>query len=319
MTKAISALLAAAMMLAAPAASTQTWFGDDEFAFVAIGDLPYYRGGAREEHYQRLVDAVNAAEPDFVIHVGDFKTGSSRCSNERFATERNRMNSLDAAVIYTPGDNEWTDCHRRDAGRYDPNERLARLRAMFFADDRSLGGQPIDLLRQPSVDSGAPTPENAFWWHNDIAFATVHVVGSENNVDDASEFAGRDAANTAWISRAFAEATAAGSPAIVLALHADMFGSDRRSAGFRATLAAIGAGARAFGGPVLMIHGDSHRFTVDQAMMDIAPDLDNVTRLQVFGDSEVHAVRILVDPSAPGIFSFQPIIVPGNTRSSRGG
>ncbi len=319
MTKAISVLLSAAMLLATPSASAQWLFGGDDFAFIAIGDLPYYRGGARAENYQRLVDAVNGAQPEFVIHVGDFKSGSSPCSDERFATERDRMNSIDAAVIYTPGDNEWTDCHRSNAGSHDPNERLARLRAMFFANGRSLGGQPIDLLRQPSVDRGAPTPENAFWWHNDIAFATVHVVGSKNNVDDASEFTGRDAANTAWIGRAFAEASAARSPAVVLALHADMFGSDRRSAGFRATLAAIGAGARAFGGPVLLIHGDSHRFIVDQAMMDIAPDLDNVTRLQVFGDSEVHAVRILVDPAAPGVFTFQPMMIPGNTRSSRGG
>ena len=319
MTRSISAVIAAIVISATHPAPAQSLLGEDAFAFIAIGDLPYYRGGTRQEHFRRLVDVVNAARPDFVIHVGDIKSGSSPCSDERFATEREQMNGFDAAVVYTPGDNEWTDCHRGRAGGYDAVERLDRLRAVFFADDRSLGRRPIDLLRQPSVDAGAPTPENAFWWHNDIAFATVHVVGSKNNVDDAAEFAARDAANTAWIGRAFAEATAARSPAVVLALHADMFGEDRRSAGFRATLAAIGAGARAFGGPVLLIHGDSHRFTIDHAMMDIAPDLDNVVRLQVFGDSEVHAVRVLVDPAAPGVFAFQPIMIPGNMRSSRGG
>lgn len=315
MTKAVSALLAAAMVIATPSASAQWLFGGDDFAFIAIGDLPYYPGGTRDAHYSRLIDAVNAAGPEFVIHVGDFKSGSSLCSDERFQIELDRMNSFDSAIIYTPGDNDWTDCHRANNGRYDPVERLAVLRAMFFTGDRSLGRRPIDLLRQPSVDRGAPTVENAFWWHNGVAFATIHVVGSKNNDDDASEFGPRDAANSAWIDRAFAEATAARSPAVVLALHADMFESGR---GFRATLRAISAGARAFGGPVLLIHGDSHRLIVDQPMMDIDPNLDNVTRLQVFGDSEVHAVRVLVDPASPGVFAFQPMMIPGNTRSSRG-
>ncbi|NNG05538.1 MAG: hypothetical protein HKM95_15760 [Inquilinus sp.] len=259
---------------------------------------------------------MNAARPDFVLHVGDFKSGKSDCSDDRFALERDMLNSFDGAVIYTPGDNEWTDCHRSG---YDPVERLARLRSMFFATDRRFGRQPIALERQSSVDAGTPTPENAFWWHNGIAFATVHVVGSNNNADDLAEFSARDAANTAWIGRAFARAAEARSAAVVLALHADIFVMLGRRDGFRTTLDAIEEGARSFGGPVLVIHGDSHRFVVDQAMVDFAPDVDNLTRLQVFGDSEVHAVRVLVDPAAPGVFAFQPLIVPGNTRSSRGG
>lgn len=319
MMRIVSALLAVPALLAAPAASTQTLFGENAFAFIAIGDVPYHPGGARDALYRRLIDTVNAARPDLVIHVGDFKSGSSLCTDERFATERDRMNSFDGAVIYTPGDNDWTDCHRSNNGGFVPSERLEMLRSMFFADNRSLGRQPIDLLRQPSVDSGSPTPENAYWRHKGMTFATVHVVGDDNNADKMSEFAGRDAANSAWIGRTFAQAVADRSPAVVLALHADMFVSGGRRAGFRATLAAIQDGARAFGGPVLLIHGDSHRFIVDQALMDLAPDLDNVTRLQVFGDAEVHAVRIIVDPAAAGVFSFQPIFVPGNTRSSRGG
>ena len=246
MIRTLSGLAAASMLLAAQAVSAQPAHGDDAFAFVAIGDVPYYRGGAGDEHYQRLFDAIAAVRPDFVIHVGDIKSGSSPCSDERFAAERDRMNSVDAAVIYTPGDNEWTDCHRGRAGNYDPEERLARLREVFFADDRSLGRRPIDLLRQPSVDSGAPTPENAFWWRREVAFATVHVVGSGNNAGNAAEFDPRDAANTAWIQRTFAEATAARSPAVVLALHADIFDPEGRRGGFRGTLSAIIGGARAF-------------------------------------------------------------------------
>ena len=319
MTRELCGLMAALMLLVAPDGRAQSLFGDDAFAFVAIGDFPYHRGGARDETYTRLIDTVNAARPDFVIHVGDFKSGKTLCSDERFALERDMLNSFESAVIYTPGDNEWTDCHRTNNGGYDPVERLAMLRSMFFAGDRSFGRRPIDLLRQTSVDARAPTPENAFWWHNGIAFATVHVVGSNNNADDTREFPARDAANAAWIGHAFARATEARSTALVLALHADIFEMSGRRDGFRATQEAIEHGARAFGGPVLVIHGDSHRFVIDQALIDFAPDIDNVTRLQVFGDAEVHAVRVLIDPSTPGVFAFQPLIVPGNTRSSRGG
>ncbi len=319
MIKAALVAIPALALLAAQPVSAQPAEGNGAFAFIAIGDVPYYRRGAGEEHYERLFDAIEAAQPDFLIHVGDIKSGGSRCSDERFATELDRMNGFDGAVIYTPGDNEWTDCHRGNAGNHNPVERLAMLRAMFFADDRSLGRRPIDLLRQPSVDSGAPTPENAFWWHQEVAFATVHVVGSGNNSAVASEFEPRDDANVAWIDRVFAEATAARSPAVVLALHADIFKGGGRRDGFRATLSAIGRGARAFGGPVLVIHGDSHRFTIDRPLMEIASEFDNVLRLQVFGDAEVHAVRVLVDPDLPGVFAFQPMMVPGNMRSSRGG
>ena len=35
-------------------------------------------------------------------------------------------------LLYTPGDNEWTDCHRPAAGRYNPLERLDAVRATFF-------------------------------------------------------------------------------------------------------------------------------------------------------------------------------------------
>ena len=37
-----------------------------------------------------------------------------------------------------------------------------------------------------------------------------------------------------------------------------------------------------------------------------------VTRLQVMGARQVHAVRVLVDPDSPGVFGFAPFVVPEN-------
>jgi hypothetical protein len=50
--------------------------------------------------------------------------------------------------IFVPGDNEWADCHQARPRTYDPFERLAKLRQMFFQGDRSLGRRTMRLTRQ---------------------------------------------------------------------------------------------------------------------------------------------------------------------------
>ena len=84
--------------------------------------------------------------------------------------------------------------------------------------------------------------------------------------------------------------------------------------GFKDTLDALSRHAAEFGKPVLIIHGDSHAYTIDQPLLH--PDgkkiLDNVVRLEVFGDEHVHAVRVLVRPDEPMPFAFQPLFVPEN-------
>ena len=62
------------------------------------------------------------------MHLGDIKNGSSRCDDSYFAQIAAGFSSLTIPLIFTPGDNEWTDCHRANNGAYDPLERLAALR-----------------------------------------------------------------------------------------------------------------------------------------------------------------------------------------------
>ena len=47
------------------------------------------------------------------------------------------MDRFEGPLVHTPGDNEWTDCYRKKAGEFDPLERLAKVRAMFFPDGNS--------------------------------------------------------------------------------------------------------------------------------------------------------------------------------------
>ena len=89
------------------------------FSFAAIGDVPY---GPLSE-LTTVTDTLNKNKLAFTIHVGDIKSGSSVCSDEIYLAVREQFERFTQALIYTPGDNEWTDCHRTSNGAYDPLER----------------------------------------------------------------------------------------------------------------------------------------------------------------------------------------------------
>ena len=314
----IRSLVAAAALAAfAPFAAAQG------FSFVALGDLPY---GAPEKSYppyRALIGAINAAQPDFSIHVGDFKSGSTVCSDEEFGQQLNHLGMFAGALVYTPGDNEWTDCHRKNNGAFDPLERLHRLRGMFFSEGRSLGRNPVALENQSrAMPKWSKYIENARFTHRDVLFVTLHIVGSNNNfeVRDAravAEFMERDAANVDWIREAFELAERRNVKALVFAYQADV--SDGRSAfddfppwsGFRASIGeTLLPLAEKWGRPVLLISGDSHRLKIDQPYKLNRKELLNVTRLIVPGETDVRAVRVSVNADARQPFSFQLLQAP---------
>ncbi|WP_376097348.1 hypothetical protein ACE7GA_06550 [Roseomonas sp. CCTCC AB2023176] len=296
------------------------------FEFVALGDMPY-NVPADHPRYDRLIDRINAVNPVFSIHVGDTKAGSTPCTDEMILRSKEHFDRFAGAVVYTVGDNEWTDCHRRPAGGFDPLERLAFVRRIHFAEARSLGQRPIAVERQADLmPAHATYVENARWLHNGVRFVSVHIVGSNNNFEPRAgapeEFMARNAANLAWIAEGFAQAEREGALGLVFAFQADMWQErtprDDLSSGFADTVRALTEGAVRFGRPVLMIHGDSHVLTIDQPLRDRGrATIENATRLMVMGASEVHAVRVTVDPAEPGLFSFTPLRVPENAARPR--
>lgn len=298
--------------------------GPAAFTFVALGDMPYTIP-ADYEKFDRLIARINAQKPAFSIHVGDIKSGSSPCTDENFKKVSDQFATFEQPLVYTIGDNEWTDCHREKAGRIDPLERLAKVRSMFFATPgQSLGKNPMPVENQPQVmDRFKATVENARFEKNGVVFATVHVVGSNNNLEagdakTAMEFFERDPANVAWIDAAFRRAMETNAKAVVLAWQADVMDIAQRendvprSSGFANTIKAVERGSKAFGRPVLVIHGDVHTFEVGSFLDTSRKPIPNVTRLEVMGETKVHAVTVTVDPDSPGVvFGFTPLIVPG--------
>lgn len=271
----------------------------ERFQFAAIGDVPY----TSAVQLDRLVERINALPLRFTIHVGDIKSGSTLCSDETFEAVRRQFMSFDRPLIYTPGDNEWTDCHRLNNGPYDPIERLQKLRQMFFATNQSLGRNPLALDVQSQAGAFRDFTENRRWYTKEISFATIHMVGSNNNLQPElpsfSEFALRNEANIAWMRSTFAEARSRGHRAIVFAMQADTFYADPRikESGVAEWLEAFRQEAIAWGRPVLLIQGDTHRFTTDRPLEKQAASVPYVQRVVVPGEQFADAVLIDVDTS----------------------
>ncbi len=310
------------LLVAAAAALVPAAAAAEPFTFFALGDAPYGKPEEVYEPYKAVIAAINAKKPAFSVHIGDIKSGSTPCSNELIDQQRAFMDSFETALVYTPGDNEWTDCHREKAGKFDPLDRLAYLRSTFFADpSKSRGMKPITVESQAVVmaDRFKDYPENARFEKDGVLFVTAHVVGSNNNLEvrdpkAAAEFFARDAANVAWLKAGFEKATADAAAAVVVAFQADMFEFDwnaegdetfLRHSGFANFGGALIKEAAAFGKPVLIVYGDSHRFQVMRPFPKSAP---NVTALEVFGDGDLNAVEVSVDPADPVVFGYRPLL-----------
>ena len=280
----LAGLVTGSVAAAAPASATDRAPGPAErrapYSFAVIGDLPY--GPAEEARFPGFVDTLDAAPGlRLVAHLGDVKNGSTTCDDARLGAVRAGFDRLRVPLVYTPGDNEWTDCHRTTTGSYQPLERLAAVRELFFPrPGRTLGG----AMRVTS-QQGRGVPENVRWVRADVSFATLHVVGSNNDLAPwtglgetaptaaqvQEQWTRMDAA-VANVRAAFAEARRHQRRAVVLMQQADMFDptvTDPQPAAysaFRPLVQAIVEESGRFRGPVYLFDGDSHVFHQDRPL-----------------------------------------------------
>lgn len=295
------------------------------FSFALIGDTPY---GSAAEH--RLTMMLREIDDDpsvrFVLHAGDLKGGGEPCTDELLRRRLELMQEVSGALVYTPGDNDWTDCHRAAAGRFHPLERLAALRRLAFADPtRSMGKRPLPLRSQAEAESHGEFVENALFVHERVMFLTIHVVGSRNALapwhgidpsDDAevarrdriAAFETRQAANLSWLEAAFGSAQRSGVIAVVVLMHAnprfDLPPGHPHRAGFEAVIQALRRLSLRFGRPVLLAHGDGHLFLVDRPLASGSPPVRNLLRVQSWGEPLSGWTRIDVDPAQAGVFEI---------------
>lgn len=256
---------AAAALAFAPAAaqaSVVSTTTKSPVTYGIIGDTPY--GTAAFNAFPSQIQQINAdADVRLVMHVGDIKSGSTRCDTSYFEAIKADFDLFQDPLVYTPGDNEWTDCHRANNGAYQPAgktvtaglapngpirngaaagapgnaapSRLSEIRRIFFGQkDRTLGVNSRHVRSQ-----GPDYPENVRFNQgtNGVTVGTLHVVGSNNNLlpwfDAAetpsltkartAEVTRRNAANLRWLDRIFADAATNNSRGVLLGIQADMW------------------------------------------------------------------------------------------------
>jgi hypothetical protein len=293
----LAALLAVSPACAGPSLS---------FAFAVVGDAPY--NFIEEIVFRNMLASLDSESLAFIVHVGDFKSAASPCSGALFEQRRALFDSSRHAFIFVPGDNEWTDCHSKGAGGFDPVERLDKLRELFFPGEWSLGRQPIRIERQSADPRFTAYRENQRWRVGRYLFVALNLPGSNNNlgrsIEADAEHRGRTEANRAWLAQAFDIAKGDDTAALFLFFqadpHWDRYPAGARRSGYREFLQQLEAGAVRLGKPVIAVHGDTHTFRVDRPLRDSATGkiLDNVTRIETFGSPTVGWTRVELDPES---------------------
>jgi len=313
--------------------------GNGRFEFGLMGDQQYNKKSAAQ--FPNIMNDLNQADLAFVVLIGDFKGGKKgKCSDGLYKSRKADFDASKHPLIYTPGDNDWMDCHFPGAGGFDPVERLAKLRGVFFQGDRSLGQRKLTLTRQSKDPKYAKFRENTRWSYGDVLFVTIHTVGDNNNLgrtpETDAEYRERNAANLVWLKQAFDLAKRNGNKGVVLITHANPLFQYRlparrvrilkvakpgkKPSGYSDYLAVLEAETVAFGKPVVLLHGDSHYFRIDKPLFSskeagpgkFGRNIENFTRVETFGFPEAHWVRMIVDPEDPNVFTFKQGMVKKN-------
>lgn len=290
-----------------------------KFQFALIGDLGY-NATEVDVTIPNLIADINGSPVEFTVHDGDFKSGSSPCTDAVFQQRFDTFQTFRRPFVFIFGDNEWTDCHRAGA---DPLERLARLRELFAQGNTSFGRRAMPIIRQSDDPRFSLFRENVLWTHQGIVFVGLHVVGSNNNlptqlpsgavVGNQQEYDARNAANLAWMRDAFALARNTNARGIMLIIHANPYDEVPPAPnGFTDFLSALQEETLIFNKPTVLVHGDSHYFRIDKPMRINAIAMENFTRVETFGTPDVHWVRGMVNTSDPNLFSFRQEIVDAN-------
>src|SRR5262249_40678768 len=127
-----------------------------QYAIGLWGHLPYPDTQALVG-VPNLSDDMNNADTEFSVHDGALKAGNgiagsvtpTTCQTAQEPTIYSQglgyFNALEKPAVFTPGDNDWTDCDRTSNGGFNGLFQLQYERNLFFKTDRSLGEHTMKL------------------------------------------------------------------------------------------------------------------------------------------------------------------------------
>lgn len=200
---------ASASSSGSPSSSTLAVFGDEPYGTTPTDTAQFQATPA-------FIDSVNA-DPDVstVLQVGDIHSGKQYCTQAYDQSIFDLWTRFDDPLVYTPGDNEWADCHKpaEGGGTYNattgqidyvkdangqpvdyangnPTANLDLIRSIFFAQPGlTLGAHKrIVLSQRYAYDRADPTDrnyaENVIFEQHHVLVVTINLPGGSNNDTD---------------------------------------------------------------------------------------------------------------------------------------
>ena len=294
------------MLFPAGAGAENTQPGGRVSTYAVYGDSPYGADHVQYGATPAFIAAINA-DPTVggVIHVGDIHSGSEACTLAYDQGIAGMWQSFDDPLYYTPGDNEWADCqkskqHPDEADAYqkgDPIANLALVRQLFFPQAGVTLGQHKKLVLSQAFayDPRYPTDkqyvENTIWAQSDVIFVNINLPGGSNNDHDIwnsfttgttaetpaqhDEYTNRTGADLRWLDAAFLLAKVTHAKGVLVNTQADMWDTEKNDptilTNYKPIVDKIADRTRFFGGPVLLINGDTHVYRSDDPLVNDAP------------------------------------------------
>jgi hypothetical protein len=192
---------------------------DNVLTVAVFGDSPYGTtptDTSQTDATPAFIDSINAdPKVDLVLQVGDIHSGKQFCTEAYDRMIYSLWTAFKNPLIYTPGDNEWTDCHKvgEGGGTYNgatnqidyvrdaqgnladyaggnPIANLELIRSIFFANPGySLGSRKQQVQSQaqyfdPAYPTDAKFVENVIWMQSKVLFVTINLPGGSNNDKD---------------------------------------------------------------------------------------------------------------------------------------
>ncbi len=261
---------------------------------------------ADEAPTQRLIDAIGRSRNvSFIVYDGNLRGAKETCGDALYERRQSLLEAARPALIFIPGQHDWTDCGTAEAGSFDAVERLDQLRQTLFADPSSLGQNPLSLTRESEVSRFRPYRENVRWQLGDTVFIGLNAPDPNNHYLTAGgrngEFEDRVVANAFWLEHAAEYAKRRDARAIVIFIQGDLdperyerpdrfawlrFARNSRRDGFLELKRSLVKVAQIFHGPVVLIHCDDQRatggFVIDQPLRnDKGEVVTNLTRIAI--------------------------------------
>jgi hypothetical protein len=248
---------------------------EDTLTFSVMGDVP--RQAWEDSLLQAQILAHNQASPaEFMLHVGDIKTGSAPCDEQVYAKVAGYLKALNVPVFIVPGDNEWNDCP-------DPQQAWSYWHQYFDDFEKNWD-------QAPTADHQEGHPENMAWISKNVLMIGINLVGGR--VYNENVWQEMMTADINWISEQFHAQAKQVYAAVV-------FAQANPKAKHHWFMERFISQVKSFAKPVLYLHGDGHRWLYDKNWQAA-----NLTRIQVDQGALAVPLEIQVSSQTDSTFAF---------------